>query len=681
MKRFGKDVLAPLAIIFCAAPLVEFLSLWIVIVGLISLAWHRGGEFGAPPLPSRPVKLVLLMGSCGLVWAEFGALAAPEALASVIFAFATLFFGSPVRFYEYFLLSVLCALLLLLHQALAPSLTGFAHMTIGLFFVTALLIAAASPQGSSAAAVLKKNAVLYLQALPAALCLMLVFPRFNGRLGELFGSRSATRLGFSDDLAPGDVAKLAHDGSVAFRARFPVGRPPAPRDLYWRGTVLWDTDGFNWYNSFSIPETKIVTRAEAEIVQDIVIQPHAKRFLFALDAPLGAQPKDPDGRIANLDGRLLQNRDVLFLPFAYRASSAPRPSWPAGVFPVGNGGAQDAETLSDSWRKRALHLPKSFDAEASRLARSWAETASSPGDVVARALKHFENGGFSYTLEPNPMAGLGTFLFDEKRGFCEHYAAAFASLMRAAGIPARVVTGYQGAEYDPWGGYWLVRQSEAHAWSEVWIDGGGWVRVDPTSVVAPERLETGNLSSWLGRTGWWWDSYRAGALTWDGFRFRVELAVFGGGGDFPALFDFAEIARGPAYRRALAGLAFAVLILMAGFFASRFWNPFLTRSRSAREEEVSRHYARLCAVLKRRGWGRLPWEGPLDYARRLDAALTRAAPALREGLASYARLRFGSGGVEADALKRFKRLTRQAAKEGRKALPHSSSSPFKNPFA
>lgn len=660
MKPVAKDALAPAAVLFCAAPFVTILPAWETLLALVFLAWNREKNFGLPTMPSRPVKLAVLAGCAALLWREFGTLAEPRALAAVVIAYAAVFFGRPGRFYEYFVLAVLCALLILLHQALAPSPTALAHMTAGIFLVTGLLVAGASPDGHGAASVLKKNAVLCLQALPVVVLIMSVFPRFDGSFG---GGRKA-RFGFADDLAPGDIAELAGDASVAFRVRFPEGRPPPPRDLYWRGTVLWDTDGFNWYNSFSIPESRTTPLSPGVLVQDIVVEPHAKRFLFAIDAPSSAVPREDGGRIVTLDGGLLQNRDVIFTPFSYRARSNIGLRWPDGAF--GPPSAAQEPVLPPSWRKRALALPGHLDGDVTKLARSFSDGESSPPEIVAKALDYFANGGFSYTLKPSPMAGLKAFLFDEKRGFCEHFASAFAVLMRAAGIPARVVVGYQGAEYDPWGAYWLVRQNEAHAWDEVWIDGRGWVRVDPTAVVALLRLEEGSLASWLGRTGWLWDSLHAGRLAWDGFKFRAELALFGGGNDFPALFDFAAMTRGPRYHRVVGSLILVASVLFAAYFSARFWRLKMTRNRRVMESELTRHYRRLCADLERYGWPRKPYEGPLAYAERLKAVRTADAgtrgdtQALEDAFFLYARLRYGPDGADPAGIRRFAKLARAA---------------------
>lgn len=660
MRSPAKDAIAPAAILFCAAPFVTILPAWETLLALVFFAWHRGKSFGLPAAPSRPVKLAVLAGATALLWREFGTLAELKALAAVVTAFAAVFFGRPGRFYEYFVLAVLCALLILLHQTLAPSLAGLAHMAGGIFFVTGLLVAGASPDGHGAASVLKKNAILCIQALPVAVLILLVFPRFDGRFG---GGRKAG-IGFADDLAPGDIAELAGDGSVAFRVRFPEGRPPPPRDLYWRGMVLWDTDGFNWYNSFSIPEARPAPLASGAIVQDIVVEPHAKRFLFAIDAPVSAKPKDADDRIVTLHDGLLRNRDVMFMPFFYRARSQIGLRWPEGAF--GPMPVTPEPVLPLSWRKRALALPEHLDGNVAALARSFSVGNPSSPEIVAKALDYFANGGFSYTLKPSPMAGLKAFLFAEKRGFCEHYASAFAVIMRAVGIPARVVVGYQGAEYDPWGGYWLVRQNEAHAWDEVWIDGRGWVRVDPTAVVALVRLEEGNLASWLGRTGWLWDSLHAGRLAWDGLKFRAELALFGGMDEFPALFDFASLTSGTRYRRAVVGLISVAFAFIAIFSGARFWRSKMTRNRRVMESELARHYARLCAGLARRGYPRWPYEGPLAYVKRLrgglgpDVRANAIPPILEETFSLYARLRYGPGGADPEGVRRFAKLARAA---------------------
>lgn len=308
--------------------------------------------------------------------------------------------------------------------------------------------------------------------LPLALAAFWLFPRLGTPLWGI-PERALARTGLSDRMSPGDWVELLGDDRPALRARF-FGPVPRPQEMYWRGPVMWDFDGRSWTQPRwhpDLPRTPVEpgpTRWDYEIE----LEPTERRQLVALDLPIDA----PAQAHAGID-HSLQVDQPLNAVTRWRMQSAP----PLRYQP----------RLPRPLREFALQLPDGFNPRTLALARQWRAQAGATADgvIVTRALDWIRRD-FAYTLEA-PLLGrhsVDEFLFDRKAGFCEHFSSSFVVLMRAAGVPARVVTGYTGGYRNSIGGYWLVRRSDAHAWAEVWLRGRGWTRVDPTAAVAPERI-------------------------------------------------------------------------------------------------------------------------------------------------------------------------------------------------
>ncbi len=316
------------------------------------------------------------------------------------------------------------------------------------------------------------TARLLALGLPLALAAFWLFPRLGSPLWGI-PERAMASTGLSDRMSPGDWMDLMGDDRPALRARF-FGQVPSPSQMYWRGPVMWDFDGRTWTQPRWMPgwtETA-VERGPQRWDYEIEMEPTNRRQLVALDllvsAPSGSE-LDPDHNLQSLTQLTSVSR--------WRMQSAPPRRYEA--------------RLSPQTRQYALQLPPNFNPRTLALARQWRLEAgpSADGAIVTRALDWIRRD-FAYTLEtPLPgRNGVDEFLFDQRAGFCQHFSSSFVVLMRGAGIPARVVTGYAGGYRNSVGGYWLVRRSDAHAWAEVWLRGRGWVRVDPTAAVAPERI-------------------------------------------------------------------------------------------------------------------------------------------------------------------------------------------------
>ncbi len=474
---------------------------------------------------------------------------------------------------------------------------------------------------------------LMLQGIPLALFLFVLFPRLAG---PLWGSPADAggRTGLSDRMRPGAISELSQSDAVAFRVVF-HGQPPAARDRYWRGPVFARFDGREWTASFRLQAGKFAKREGPPIDYTVTLEPHGKLWLFALEHPIGLPRAAPD---ANLS--LAPANDIAFLTHDQQLLArvtvtqtvryTQRSALLGSVLPLTGDATGN------------LQLPPNNQRTAS-LARELRATVDSDQAFIAAVLKRFRDEPYVYTLSPPLLEDdpdpVDAFLFDTRRGFCEHYAGAFAVLLRAAGIPARVVTGYQGGEMAPDGEYMIVRQSDAHAWTEAIVD-GHWQRFDPTAAVAPSRIEQGlgaalptdDAVPYLARLQMTW--LKGLRLQWDVINYQWQRGIVGFNierqRDFLSGFGLDD-PRPAQLVMIISFVAFAWVLVVLGFSRIR-------RIQSAPEVAL---WGRACRRLARAGLARRPDEGPLDYAERAAARWPRWNVLLRDIGASYAQLRYG----------------------------------------
>ena len=339
-----------------------------------------------------------------------------------------------------------------------------------------LPVGSAPETGPSVFSDLGYSGKLLAVSMPIALVMFLFFPRWGGPLWGVPETSLDAKSGLSDSMSPGSIQGLFMDDSPAFRADF-TGMTPPPNQLYWRGPVFWDFDGREWKGTFysrNLPPESLPTALPGSVHYQVQMEPTEQQWMFALDYPVSA----PRGTKLTLDFQLYSFRPITQLK-SYEM--------------VSNPDFVDSPALKITHRVSALHLPEGFNPKTRAMMQEWRRETSSDVELVNRVLAYFNQENFFYTLNPPLLSDdtVDEFLFDTRSGFCEHYASAFTVMMRMAGIPARVVTGYQGGWRSTIGNYLLVRQSDAHAWSEVWLAGEGWTRVDPTAAVAPGRVERG----------------------------------------------------------------------------------------------------------------------------------------------------------------------------------------------
>lgn len=475
---------------------------------------------------------------------------------------------------------------------------------------------------------------LVLQGLPLMLVLFVLFPRIQGPLWGLPADAYTHRTGLSDSMSPGDVARISESGAIAFRARF-EGDPPPPAERYWRGPVLSEFDGRTWRQTRgSVTEAPSYRSQGTAYTYTLTLEPHNHRWLLALDFPAAA----PGLRYSS-DFQLLAQAPV---------------HTRIRVDLVSHPGTQVGLDESDAVLRQALYLPPESNPRTRALGTRLRAEARTSGEIPALVIAHFQAIKLAYTLDPLPLGrdDVDSFLFETRQGFCEHFAAAFVVTLRAAGVPARVVTGYQGGEINAVDGTFVVRQSDAHAWAEIWLAGKGWQRIDPTAASAPRRIDSG----------------LAGALP--GID-RLPLLVRS---DLPWLRTLRDnleaidnrwnqwvLGYNPARQQALLsalGLArtdwttLTALLAAAGVAVAGVLAAWALRRRSP-ADGIDRDWARFCQQLAAIGIPRAPWEGPLDYARRAGSRRPDLAPRLDAIAATYANLRYGRANADPTARQRF----------------------------
>jgi transglutaminase-like putative cysteine protease len=518
--------------------------------------------------------------------------------------------------------------------------------------VTALLAALIGLQHSGVAAqpwaTARLAAGLLLQAVPLTLLLFVFFPRL-GPLWSLPLPSERAVSGLAESMTPADIAELSRSGGLAFRASF-AGAVPPREQLYWRALTFEHFDGRRWSQSAfaQLPLAPAWEKQGEPLRYSIVMQPSAQPWLFALDV---AETGLENTRQMS-DYRLQRGRPVE-RTLLYQVTS-----WPAAL--------REPAGSSDSLR-RALQLPEDGDPRSRAWGAELKRDYPQPEQLVQALLSHFNREPFGYTLRP-PRLGLNSiddFLFDSRNGFCAHYAGAMTFVLRAAGIPARVVAGYQGGEYNPGGDYVQVRQFDAHAWVEYWQAGKGWVSVDPTFQVAPERIELGleealaDEQSFLEGSPFsplryrqltWLNQLR---LSWDTLNHGWQRLVLGYQG--AQQLELLQRWFGRIDVRVLAlGLVGGGGLLL-GLLAFWLFKPW-QRERDP-QQRLFRRFERLLA---RHAVPRQPGEGARAYAERAALALPAQAQAIHDFAAAFEAQRYAGGESCPAVLRAHLRVLRRA---------------------
>jgi protein-glutamine gamma-glutamyltransferase len=633
------------ALLFTLPPMFGSLVRWVPCVFLFALAMKFWMEPRGYRLRFATLKLVLATMGLFAVFASYGALKGVEPGISLLVVLVSLkvLEAHTAREFQVMVLMgwVLCLCGFFLSQDFVIALSLFTAFTL-------LLVALIQfYRGSSPGAFwppLGTTCKILVQAAPLVVLLFVLFPRINTGLRLDFRANRLAGSGFSDRLSPGSIAALVNSSEIAFRAEFPGSTATPPGSMYWRGAVMWHCDGLEWrapYVPVSISRsTRQLPRGNI-IRQRITLAPHGARWMFALDRPFENPP-----------GAILARGDYLWSVQTIR--KARRYEVVSSLEPAG-------KELTPAERREALELPPSISPAVRDLAQSWTTQNSNPRAIVNSALQFFQAQGFRYSLTPGEYKSndLEQFLFHRRVGFCEHYAASFATLMRLAGVPARVVVGYLGGEYNDLGHFFLVRQADTHAWCEVWLPDSGWTRVDPTAAVAPGRasldlhsfLERGIASGQIEarRSGFLTQLARSALFTTarlalETLSYEWDTRVLAFDADVQeVLLDSMGLAnRGPFVL--IVEILIVAIALLVIYFG---WMQLRTRSRADRVKTL---YERFCRKAARLGARRDPWEGPSDFSRRAALLLPDQSERIREISNTYIALRYApeSAGVVLD---------------------------------
>src|SRR6266513_1715462 len=621
------------ALLFTLPPMFGTLPSWVPLLFLIALAAKFWMQPKGYHLRSLFWKVVLVALILSLLFFSYGSLRGIEPGVSLIVMLTSVKILEAHTAREFHIMImvawVLCLCGFFLSQNLAIALCLLIAFTL-------LLVALIQfHRGSSSAfwPPVRTAGKLLAQAGPLIILLFLFFPCLSTGFRFQIAPQRGASAGFSDRLSPGSVSSLANSSEVAFRAEFPDGKIPPLRAMYWRGVVMWHGEGLEWEAPIApatLPRTSQGPPRGEAIRQWITIEPHDARWMFALDWPVNS----PSGAVL-APGNYLWSNQSIHKPRRYEVISYPE---------IPNNRLHSRE------REPLLQVPASISPRARALAQSWATEKAEPRAIVNKALEFFRTQGFRYSLTPGEYRQneLEEFLFHRRLGFCEHYAASFATLMRLAGIPARVVTGYLGGEYNEIGHFFLVRQADAHAWCEVWFPDRGWQRVDPTAVVAPDRVNLGfnwflerraaagqldNTQGVLARKLARWPVFTRARLGWQTLSYAWDTRVLSFDGDEQESF-FASIGIA-GYRPILfvvgtLVIAISLLALYAG------WTHLRTR---ACGDRVKRIYESFCRKAARLGAPRNPSEGPLDFSLRAMRLLPNDSERIRSIAQIYIALR------------------------------------------
>lgn len=645
------------------APQWDWLPPWLLLLALTACLWRLPAvEIRVRPPNAWVRALVLLVGGVGL-WQTYGTIFGSQAGSAFLVLCVALKLLEMHNRRDCYIVVILSFFVLATNFLFEQSLIWAIYIAGALGLIIAALLVMHQPADVSGWRTLRKAMVFLGQAIPLMVILFVFFPRLPP-LWSLQLSQGTGRTGIAESISPGDIASLSRSDELAFRVEF-EGATPERSELYWRGLVFSQFDGRTWRREPQSSNPQQAYWAESGESRDwvddtfvnrkgsllyrVILEPTDRHWLFALDVP------QPQARGVGLTREYtLISGEPVFARKTYDVRSYPLV-------------ARD-RYLPDWLREKNLTLPEEGNARSRAMAQSWRQ--QSPDDVVYinRVLAWYTKTGFAYTLEP-PLLGenrIDDFLFKARQGFCEHYASSFVFLMRAAGIPARVVGGYQGGEPSAYGDYWLVRQQDAHAWAEVWEEGLGWVAVDPTAAVAPDRVQRG-VTSVAQRPEYWgqagdggfrfgnYPAFRAMRQWVDYMNYRWYKDVLGYDSDsqdglMQRLLGDADYLK----RTVLMVVSFVgVLAVMV------LW--MLWRQPRRQESPIDRHYRRYCERMGKAGFPRQAGEPALAYAERLAASQPHLAEGARQVASLYVHLSYKPNAAkDALLLRRFRRSARMA---------------------
>lgn len=595
-------------------PHVSHAPFWLWLVWLPVVAWRWQIFRGAWSFPSRLVKVVILAICCAGLLLTLRGKFGMQAMVSLLLV------GFILKLLEMKKRRDFLTVCYLGYFVIATQFLFFSNLFAALYggvcivlLTTSLLAVNQSLAQQSLLRSLRLSGGLVLQALPLMLLLFFMLPRI-GPLWSVPLNNSAAKTGVSDSMSPGDFNQLMTSDELAFRVTFTEGAPRMSQ-LYWRGLVFSHFDGRRWGQANSqvvsshlhwSPRDAQALFQQTEFLgsefhYEIIVEPTRQPWLFSLSIP-----REWDSDIAIGDDLRLQKKGLVNQRFQYRVVSETDYRY-------------QADGLEEWQHRQETSLPADSNPRTREIAREWMSEAGSSEALIEKLLAHYRES-FTYTLRPSLLGkdSVDEFLWQTREGFCEHFSSSFVFFLRAAGVPARVVVGYQGGELNALNNYWVVRQRDAHAWAEVWLVGRGWVRVDPTAAVAPERIERGIdyslseedsrlLGNSFARSSAWISQL---SMRWDVINYNWSRWVLNYNQDQQHRFWRSWLGGLEPWRITLFVLGFGALILLL-LSASFMWR------RKPVQRPCDYQYRRFSKKLSRLGLARAIGESPHDYAKRV----------------------------------------------------------------
>ena len=627
--------------LFSIAPHFRTLPIWVIAIVLTALGWRSLQNLErVRAVPGWLLVPLVILGGFG-VFADYWTIVGRDAGLALLTVMTAFKFLESRTQRDMLILVFLCYFLIATHFLYSQSIFTALLMMANLVVITTTLVTLNQRDNNvDLRERLATGSRLVLMSIPLMIILFVLVPRVPGPLWGLTGEQRGGITGLSDHMSPGAISNLIRSNEVAFRVDFEGEIPPQSR-LYWRGPVMALFNGFRWSQTVRKPLHLFNINVFEEAVEyTVTLEPNGEHWILALDMPTRLIVDS----VMTKDFQLTSKNEINDL-LRYRMQS--RLNYLVGL--------SEEEDYLDLTRS----FPDDSNPRTIALGRELARRYDSPEEIVAHVLDMYSQQEFFYTLQPPLLTGnvVDQFLFDSRRGFCEHYAGSFALLMRAAGIPSRIVTGYQGGEYNRVGNYLIVRQSDAHAWTEVWIAGRGWVRIDPTAAVSPSRIEQGlddalldetsafriqNRNPIFGNLLYSWDnlqhSWNDWVLNYDDRRQRdflrgLELGIESWG-----------------------DMVIALVVMLVGV-SLLFWGIGWYRERPPRPEVHEILFNRLLRKLAKSGLHRTPSEDTRAFLQRVGNDFPQ-----REQLGRivdlYNRIKYGRGGASAQSLENLRTLVK-----------------------
>ncbi len=629
-----------LTVAWILTPHLQVLPIWTSIGAVSLLIWRVWITWSGRRLPARWLLVALILITGVAIWLQFRTLVGKDAGVAYLVVLLCLKLLEMRARRDIFVVTFLCLFILLTSFFESQSIATAGHMLVALLLVVMSLISTSFGEREPSYGKRLRIALhLCLLAAPLMIVLFVLFPRVQGPLWGMPADSLNGRSGLSDNMAPGSISNLSQSNDIAFRVKF-RDTPPPQSERYWRGPVFGSFSGRVWRPSTQ----RYFPRASPFDVEPdpgslseytVTLEAHNQPWLFVLDAAAQA-PRIPDMSVLLRPDLQVVTQTLIRERLRYEARSYTRFRYGLQENPAN---LRDWLTLPNGFNPRTLEYARAMR---ERIEQAGPADASDTGRrLVTEVLQIFRTQNYFYTLQP-PLLGrdsVDEFLFDTRRGFCEHYAGAFVVLMRAMNVPARVVTGYQGGELNPVDQVLEIRQRDAHAWAEVWLADSGWLRVDPTAAVSPVRVEQGIAqalppsgitnrliasNNWLRYARFNWDAISNNWNQWV-LSFNAERQT--------SLFEDLGLAN-IDWSTLITGLVAAFALVLAAIGASLL-------PRRVQIDPLLALYSKFCDRNARRGLGRMPAEGPREYLARIGPQLPAGQlAAAREITLLYEQLRY-----------------------------------------